>query len=297
MLHVLALLGVISISFSAVFVRLALVSPVTATFFRALYAVPVLVLLSFARRARDRRGARDRLVAFASGIVLAVDLTLWHESIALVGAGLPTVIANVQVVFVAFAGWFLYGERPTGRTMVVIAVVLAGVGLTTGVAEHHAYGANPALGAALALAAGATYAGFLLLFRSAARDGAPTSALLLDSTIGTIAGALICALFDPQFSFVPAWPAHLWLVLLALVSQVIGWLLIATVMPRLPAVETSVLLMGQPVLTIIWGVVGFAERLSIPQWTGAALVVAGVSMISRSRAVTVVPPAPAPVTD
>ena len=52
-------------------------------------------------------------------------------------------------------------------------------------------------------------------------------AALLDSTIGAVAGALVCALFDPHFVLMPSWPAHLWLVLLALVSQVTGWLLIA----------------------------------------------------------------------
>ena len=61
-------------------------------------------------------------------------------------------------------------------------------------------------------------------------------------------GALGCALFDRHFAFAPVWPAHGWLIMLALVSQVFGWMLIATALPRLPAVETSVLLLGQPVL-------------------------------------------------
>ena len=74
MLHLVALLGILSISFSAVFVRLAAVSPVTATFFRAAYALPVLVVLWLIQRRRDDRTRRDRWLAFASGLVLAVDL-------------------------------------------------------------------------------------------------------------------------------------------------------------------------------------------------------------------------------
>ena len=60
----------------------------------------------------------------------------------------------------------------------------------------------------------------------------------------------------------------------------IGWLLIGTALPKLPAVETSVLLLGQPVFTVIWGVLLFAERLSPLQWVGAAIVLAGVAAIS-----------------
>src|SRR5512138_1325762 len=100
MIHLLALVGVLSISFSAVFVRLASVSPVTATFFRAVYAVPVLAALWIAWRGGDRRPRRARLLAALAGVLLAIDLALWPESIALMGAGLATIIPNVQVVFV-----------------------------------------------------------------------------------------------------------------------------------------------------------------------------------------------------
>ena len=55
MIHLFALLGVLSISFSAVFIRLALVSPVTATFYRGAYAVPVLAAIWLVGRSRDRR--------------------------------------------------------------------------------------------------------------------------------------------------------------------------------------------------------------------------------------------------
>jgi drug/metabolite transporter (DMT)-like permease len=84
----------------------------------------------------------------------------------------------------------------------------------------------------------------------------------------------------------PTWPAHLWLGLLALVSQVVGWLLIATALPRLPAVETSIMLLGQPILAVIWGVLLFDERLSGIQWLGSALVLAGVATLSVSRPAT-----------
>src|SRR4051794_2957366 len=97
MIHFLALLGVLSISFSAVFIRLALVSPVTATFYRAVYAIPVLAVIALVPR-RNVRSRREHLLAFASGLLLAADLDLWHESIGLVGAGLGTVIPNVQIV-------------------------------------------------------------------------------------------------------------------------------------------------------------------------------------------------------
>ena len=276
MIHVLALLGVLSISFSAVFVRLASVSPVTATFYRAAYATPILLVLWLAQRSGDRRPARERWLAVLSGVILAVDLNLWHESIALVGAGLGTVIPNVQVVFVAAAAWLLYGERPSRGRALTIALVLVGVVCTSGLARGDAYGSNPVTGAALGLMAGVAYAAFLLVYREANRSTSPRSGPLLDSTIGVLAGAIASVPFDRHFTLTPSASAHLSLFLLALVSQVVGWLLIGSVLLRLSAIETSVMLLGQPVFALIWGMLLFGEHLSTLQWIGTGIVLAGV---------------------
>jgi drug/metabolite transporter (DMT)-like permease len=280
MIHLAALLGVLGISFSAVFVRLAAVSPVTATLFRAVYALPPLALVWTLSRGGDPRAPRARVLAFASGVVLGIELAFWHKSIALIGVGLATVLANVQVVVVATVAWVLYGERPGIGTALIIGAILMGVALTSGLARPDAYGTAPIAGVLLGAFAGACYAVFLLMFRAANRALAPTAGPLLDSTAGMAVGALLCAPFDPAFAFGLSWPAHGWLVLLALVSQVIGWLLIAPALPRLPALETSILLLVQPVFALAWGVLLFAERLSALQWLGAALVLAGVGSLS-----------------
>jgi drug/metabolite transporter (DMT)-like permease len=274
---------VLGISFSAVFVRLAGVSPVTAVFYRALYALPFLTIIWLALGRGYSRPRRARLLAVGSGLLLAVDLALWHQSIALIGVGLATVVANVQVIFVAAAAWLLYGEHPSKRMLFLIGLALIGVALTSGLARADAYGPAPVQGAMFGVLAGACYAGFLLVFRSANRSLTPTSGPLLESTLGTAAGALLVAPLDPRFSLAVPWPGHLWLLLLGLVSQVAGWLLIANALPRLPPLETSALLLAQPVFAIIWGVVIFSERLSPLQWLGSVVVLAGVAAISAGR--------------
>jgi drug/metabolite transporter (DMT)-like permease len=98
-----------------------------------------------------------------------------------------------------------------------------------------------------------------------------------------VAGALASSVFDSRFTFTPGLTATLWLVLLAIGSQVIGWLLIGLALPRLPVVDTSVLLLGQPVFTVIWGLLLFDERLSVLQWTGSAIVLGGVAVLSLQR--------------
>jgi len=283
-LHLTALAGVIGISFSAVFVRLASVSPVTAAFYRAAYAVPVLLILWLRVRQRDPRSAGVRGIAVAAGLFLGVDLGFWHASIDLIGVGLGTVVANAQFVFVALGAWALHGERPTRQVWMLMAGVAVGLLLTSGLARPDAYGTSPLAGAVYGVLAAACYAVFLIVFRQANRSLAPVAGALLDATIGTLIGTLLVAPFDARFALAPHWPAHGWLVVLALVSQVGGWTLIATALPRLPALETSVLLLLQPVFALMWGLLFFAERLSRIQWIGVAMVLGGVAAISRGRA-------------
>jgi drug/metabolite transporter (DMT)-like permease len=273
--RIIALVGVTIISFSAIFVRLADVAPATAGFFRAFYAIPLLWILR--RITGDDRPMNLRRMALVSGVFLAVDITLWHTSIGLIGAGLATVVVNTQVLWVGALAWLLHRERPTPTAFIVVPVVLLGVGLVGGAGSSSAFGSNPALGAILALTAGLFYATFLLLFRQANSGRGPTTGPLLDVSIGIAVALLIGGWFDPGFSLSPVWPAHGWLLVLALGVHVGGWLLIALALPRLPALDTSVMLLLQPALTLVWAMMLFDERLSSSQWLGAVLVLAGIT--------------------
>ena len=138
--------GAACIASSATLVRLADVAPATAATFRCLYALPVLgVLLLREDQRLGKRPARDRRLAAAAGVFFAVDLVLWHHAIAAVGAGIATVLGNLQVVVVGFAAWWLLGERPGRRLVAAVPVVLIGVVLISGVIGSGAYGAHPGL--------------------------------------------------------------------------------------------------------------------------------------------------------
>ena len=105
--------GALVIAFSAILVALAEVSPSTAAVFRCAYALPLLGLLAWLEDRRyGARPARERRIALLAGLFFAADLIFWHHSIGAVGAGLATVLANVQVVLVGLLAWVVLGERP-----------------------------------------------------------------------------------------------------------------------------------------------------------------------------------------
>lgn len=276
-----AVAGVVVISFSAILVRLAGVSPDTAAFFRALYALPVLLLLwlTLGRRLPSRLA----LTALASGIFLGLDLAVWHRAIHWIGAGLATVLGNTQVIFVGLAAWLIHGERPRQVTFFAVPVAFAGMALVSGLGRADAYGESPLLGTFFGLLTGITYASFLLIFRRATRDEATPYGAFFLCTVGTVAATAAIGGVTGGLELAWSWPAHGWLVALALGSQVVGWLLIAYALPRLPAVETSILLLIQPMASVIWARLLFAEALSWVQWAGVGLVLAGVGLSAIRR--------------
>jgi drug/metabolite transporter (DMT)-like permease len=280
-----AIAGALCISFAAILVRLAEVSPATAALFRCLYALPLLIALQALSGRADGRPVRMRVRAFVAGVLFAVDLLLWHQSIHLIGAGLATVLANTQVVFVGLVAWWLWKERPSGAQMLAAPTVLLGVALLSGLGRADAYGSDPVGGVAYGVAAALAYTAFLLTFRAASTAGARTVGPLLDATLGTAVGVLLAGLLPGvALDLVPTWPAHGWLLLLGALVQVGGWLFIGTALPRLPAIETSLILLLQPMAAVLWGHVIFSERMSALQWAGVALTLATIGGLSIQNA-------------
>lgn len=279
-----AVLGALAIAFSAILVRLAATSPVTAAVFRCAYALPFLALLAVLETRRfGGRTRREHLLAYGAGAFFAVDLVSWHYSIEFVGAGLATVLANLQVVIVALVAWLVLGERPTPRVLVAVPVVLVGVVLISGVVGAGAYGENPALGVLYASITAVAYSGFILVLRQSSRDIGRPAGPLFDATLAATVVAVPAGLVIGDLDLLPGWPAQGWLVTLALTSQVLGWLLISTSLPRLPASLTGVLLTIQPVGSVILGVVLLAEAPSGFQLAGVTVIVGGIVLAASRR--------------
>jgi len=280
-----AVAGALTIAFSAILVKLAEVSPSTAAIFRCAYALPVLGALALWEDRRfGPRPARDRRLAVPAGAFFAADLIFWHHAIADVGAGLATVLGNLQVVVIPFAAWALLGERIERRILLALPLVCSGVLLISGALETGAYGEHPLRGVLFGALTGLAYAGFILVLRHGSGDLRRPAGPLFDATAVATVAAVAAGLIAGEADLVPSWPAHGWLLTLALTSQVLGWLLITVSLPRLPAALTSVTLTIQPVGSVLLGVVLLGEAPTALQLAGVACILAGLVAIARRRA-------------
>jgi drug/metabolite transporter (DMT)-like permease len=277
-------LGALAIAFSAILVDLADVSPAAAAVFRCLYALPALGALAlWEDRRYGRRAWSERRLAVPAGLFFAVDLIAWHHAIQDVGAGLATVLGNLQVVVVPFLALAVLGERVPRRILLALPLVCAGVLLVSGALESGAYGAHPARGVLYGVVTGLTYGAFLVVQRQGSRDLRRLAGPLFDASLVATVAAAAYALALGKGDLVPAWPSAGWLVLLALSSQVLGWLLITVSLPRLPAAMTSLTLTIQPIASVGLGAILLGQDPSILQLAGVACILAGLLSVALRR--------------
>jgi drug/metabolite transporter (DMT)-like permease len=193
------------------------------------------------------------------------------------------VLGNLQVVLVGPIAWLLLKERLERRTLAAIPISLAGVVLISGAVGSGAYGRNPGLGVLYGIVTALSYAGFLLMLRHGSADLRRVAGPLTDATIVACIGSALLGLAFGELDLTPSLRAQGWLVLLALSSQALGWLVIAVSLPRLPAALTSVLLTLQPVLSVLFAAAILGEAPSALQLLGVVGVLAGLLVASSGR--------------
>ena len=168
---------------------------------------------------------------------------------------------------------------------------MIGLFLISGILDDDPYGEYPVRGVIAGIFTAIFYSAFLIIYRFANRELAPAVNLQFDSTVGCALGLLILSFLPLQsiyvepIDFQPSLPTHGWLLALALLSQVTGWLAIAYSLPRLPAAHTSFAILLQPTFTIIWGVIFLSESPSIQQAIGMFLILGSIIAVTISGSV------------
>ena len=281
-----AMFGGVVVSFAPILYAISNANPLTGAFFRMVYALPFLLIIIWFRKANDSRSINTRLIAVIAGFAFSLDFLAYHSTVDWIGTGIGTLIGNSQVIIVTLVSWWLFGERPNLSILISLPIVMIGLVLISGVLDDNPYGEHPVRGVIAGVFTAFFYSLFLIIYRFANRELAPAVNLQLDSTAGCALGLLILSFLPLQsihvdpINFELEFPTHGWLLMLAILSQVIGWLAIAYSLPRLPAAYTSFAILLQPTLTIVWGIILLSEAPSLQQAIGMLLILGSIIAVT-----------------
>ena len=117
-------IGVLSVSTSAIFVKLSSAEAGVIAFYRLLFSVILMLPIFFPRYVKELRHINRKDWAFSTiaGVLLAFHFILWFESLNYTSVASSTVLVTLQPLF-AFIGTFLFFKEKFSLKAILCAVV------------------------------------------------------------------------------------------------------------------------------------------------------------------------------
>lgn len=272
--------GILSLSFSAMFVRWANApGPVTA-FYRLFFSI-FFLLPWIVPRLKDNPSLLSRFIVFPllAGVFTACDLGLWTASLSYTTASNATLLGNTAPLWVALGAWLILKERLTPAFWRGLILTLLGAALliATDFLFHPRFGT----GDAMALCTGVFYGGYFLFTEKSRTRFDPISHIWL---VGL--GASVSLFFVNTALRYPltGYSVQTWLVFLAtaIVSQLIGYMSLAYALGYLPASVVAPTVILQPIVTTLLAIPLLGEIPGIWQGVGGVIALAGIFIVNRS---------------
>ena len=273
--------GILAVSFSAIFVRWAGAPGTVTSFYRMAIAV-LLLTWPFYRQVKTRNelprlGLRT---AVLGGLFFAGDLALWSTGVVISGATNPTLLANTAPLWVGLGSLVFFRERLSAKLWMGLTVALAGAVLILGLDALRS--ATLGVGTLLGLMAALFYGGYFLITQRGRESLDSLTYTWLTTLIASITLLVLSIVLGHALTGYSSF-AYLNFLALGVVVQVFGWLAINYSQGYLPASIVAPTMLGQPMVTALLAVLLLGETLSFWQIVGGATVLAGVYIVHRSR--------------
>ncbi|AIQ52982.1 DMT family transporter [Paenibacillus sp. FSL R7-0331] len=289
----LMLIGIVAISFSAIFIKWSSAPASIQGMYRLLFTS--LLMLPFVRPYSGAAFAlkkKDWLLLGFSGFMLALHFLLWMGSLKFTSVASSTMIMALEPVFIMIGSYMLYKERSTksailGLGIAIFGTVFIGWG-DIGLSADNIKGDLLSVGGTIAVSVH-MMVGHRLVSRMPS---------YLYSLIVFISASVVFAVYNlvagiPFFDYPPKeWGIF---VLLAIVPTVFGHILFNWLLQYVSATTVSMNILGEPVGASILAFLLLGEKLNGLQWTGGLLVMSGLAVYlyaGRKKAAQTAEPLP-----
>jgi len=275
-------LGILTIGFSAIFVRAA-DAPGTMTAFYRMAIGSSLMLLPFIGQARRKTivdSKRGFSLSVLGGILFGLDLTFWTTGVVMSGAAIPTLMANTAPLWVGLGAWLIFRETLPVNFWIGLLIALVGAAVILG--QDFSRSANFGIGGIYGLLAGVFYGAYYLVSQRARTQVRTLPYFWITTTSSAIFLLIINLILGHSF-FAYDRGTYLNFLGIGVFVQVIGWLAINYAQGNLPAPLIAATLLAQPVLTAFMAWIFLGEIFTIWQVLGGIAIISGIYIVHRSR--------------
>ncbi|MCC8411127.1 DMT family transporter [Mucilaginibacter sp. UR6-1] len=267
-------LGIIFISFSPIFVKLAAEPAITAAFYR-IFMAWIFLLPYCIFKGLLKIGRKDLLITIICGIIFAADIAVWNISILKISATVSTLLANLAPVWVGLISFFIL-RKQTGKlfwagTIIAIAGMVVLVGYRNIIELHINQGVM------LAVLASFFYSLYIVTSKGVLQR-VNTLTFMFYNMLASMIFLLVLGLGGGYN--LTRFPTATWLYFLAtgLICQLAGWITINYAIKFLPPTKVSITLLSQTVVTGLLAAVMLHEKLGVTEIIGSLIVLGGIAI-------------------
>jgi len=288
--------GILAVSAASILIKFAQesVPSLVIAAYRLTIASLVLAPIAITRNRGELRALSrpDLRLTILSGTFLALHFASWISSLQFTSVASSVVLVTTTPLWVALLSPLVLHERITRAIVIGMVLALAG-GILVGISDSCSWSAGlqcPSLGDFvhgeaflgnfLALFGAWMAAGYILAGRRVRAHMSLIPYIFVVYGAGAVVEIIIMRSASlPAFGYPPE--AYLWLILLALVPQLIGHSTFNWALGYLPASLVSIALLGEPVGSIILAYFILGQTPGPINLFGCALILAGIFIASR----------------
>ncbi len=271
---------VLALSVGSILVRMADAPGVVVSFYRLLFASVIFLPLTIRELRRSRVTPRGIILSLLAGVLLAGHFATWISSLSYTTVAASVSLVSTNPLWLVLMLWVIHRSPPNRRVLGGVLLAVTGA-LLIGLDGASGTASNAPFGNALAVTGAVFVSGYMLLGRAAQRSGLTVGAYAgLAYLAGALALAPLPALFGQAYFPYPA-ATFGWLLLLALVPQLVGHTGINFAIRYLDPTVVSTVVLLEPVGAGLLALLVFGEAPGGLTLAGAVVLLAGVVTVNR----------------
>jgi len=273
-------LGIIAVSFGAIFVRFASdASPLAISAWRLSIAAVILIPIAWMRQQRSLT-PRMTLWCLTSGAALALHFILWISSLSYTSVASSVLFVTTHPLFVGLGSFFLLKERPTRSLLIGISLALLG-GALIGFGDLQIAG-TAVKGDLLAVGGGLMAAVYFMIGRHVRQTVSAPEYMAVTYGTAAVLVLAVCGITRTRLIGFPGTTVG-FLILLGLIPQLLGHSTFNWALKHLPASHVSILILGEPIGSGLLALLFFREIPTGLNLLGAALILVGIYLSLRNK--------------
>ncbi len=280
------LAGIVSISFAAIFIRFCDDVPSIMIASWRLTAASVILLVFFRLRGHtfEKVTRKEFILSCFGGLFLALHFILWITSLKYTSVASSVVLVTTNPIFVGIFSYLFLKEKQHIELIVGIILCLIGSFLIavgdSGFEQLVIVNREALWGDILALAGAIMASGYLLVGSKAREKLDILTYITIVYAVAALILIILSLLLDIPFTGYRH-SSYLYMVLLAIVPQLIGHTAFNWALKHLKASMIAITILGEPIGATILAYFFFGESVSRFQMIGVVAIFAAILISSR----------------